>query len=168
MFLCPGEDHNPMSIVQFNEASGWTCDTHTCLSTCMAVDILQGDFNAFLVPMQMNGTSHRDANMEPACRLGYMNLHTNANNRVTCTWTDIDREMAIAVVNSGFHSHVHESDEWDDYSPCDEHFDTRYIIGTHAADYNELQDWSSLDAHPTYVSPCQKMYCKSKKKTFIG
>ena len=65
---------------------------------------------------------------------------------------EIDREMAIALVNSDFRSNVKDSDEWDDYSPCDEHFDTRYAIGTHAADYHELKDWSSLDAHPTYVS----------------
>ena len=65
---------------------------------------------------------------------------------------EIDREMAITLVNSDFRSNVKDSDEWDDYSPCDEHFDTRYAIGTHAADYHELKDWSSLDAHPTYVS----------------
>ena len=65
---------------------------------------------------------------------------------------EIDREMAILLVNSDFRSNVKDSDEWDDYSPCDEHFDTRYAIGTHAADYHELKDWSSLDAHPTYVS----------------
>ena len=64
---------------------------------------------------------------------------------------EIDREMAIAIVNSDFYHNVHESDEWDDYSPCDEHFDTRYAIGTHAADYHELKDWSSMDAHSTYV-----------------
>ena len=54
---------------------------------------------------------------------------------------------------SDFHDHVHESDEWDDYSPCDEHFDTRYAIGTHAArSMRKLKEWSSLDAHPIYVS----------------
>ena len=46
--------------------------------------------------------------------------------------------MAITLVNSDFRSNVKDSDEWDDYSPCDEHFDTRYAIGTHAADYHEL------------------------------
>ena len=66
--------------------------------------------------------------------------------------------MAIAIVNSDFYSNIHESDEWDDYSPCDEHFDTRYAIGTHAADYHELKDWSSLDAHPTYVRQISNMY----------
>jgi len=151
MFICNGEDHNPMSIVQFNEDAAWTCDTHTCLSSCMAVDILQDDTDKYLYPLQMNATSHKDANMEPACRLGYTNLHTDAAGRITCTRTEIDREMAIAVVNSDFDSHVHESDEWDDFSPCDEHFDTRYIIGTHAADYHELRDWSSLDARPNYI-----------------
>ena len=60
--------------------------------------------------------------------------------------------MAIAIVNSDFYTNVHKSDEWDDYSPCDEHFETRYAIGTHAADYHELKEWSSFDAHPTYVS----------------
>ena len=70
---------------------------------------------------------------------------------------EIDREMAITLVNSDFRSNVKDSDEWDDYSPCDEHFDTRYAIGTHAADYHELKDWSSSDAHPTYVSRYRKV-----------
>ena len=39
------------------------------------------------------------------------------------------------------------------YSPCDEHFDTRYAIGTHhARDMRKLKKWSSLDAHPIYVT----------------
>ena len=39
------------------------------------------------------------------------------------------------------------------FSPCDEHFDTRYAIGTHAAHHmKKLKKWSSLDAHPIYVS----------------
>ena len=71
---------------------------------------------------------------------------------IIISFLEIDREMAIALVNSDFRSNVKDSDEWDDYSPCDEHFDTRYAIGTHAADYHDLKDWSSLDAHPTYVS----------------
>ena len=48
--------------------------------------------------------------VEPACRIGYYNLHSST----TCT-KEIDREMAIAFYNSDFHSNVHESDEWDDY-----------------------------------------------------
>ena len=62
--------------------------------------------------------------------------------------------MVIAFFNSDFHSHIDESDEWDDYSPCDEHFDTRYAIGTNAVKYHKLKEFSSLDAHPTYVSLC--------------
>ena len=39
------------------------------------------------------------------------------------------------------------------HSPCDEHFDTRYAIGTHAAHHmKKLKKWSSLDAHPIYVT----------------
>jgi len=99
------------------------------------------------IPMQLNATSHWDGKVEPACRMGYHALH----GATTCT-IDIDREMAISIFNSDFHHNVHESDEWDDYSPCDEHFDTRYAIGTHhARDMRKLKKWSSLDAHPIYV-----------------
>ena len=158
-----------------------TCDSWNCLDSCKAAGYLRGGVapstnNAatvdMLVPIQTNMTSHRDGHLEPACRTGYRNLHAST----TCVaW--IEREMAIAFVNrfaskmctysiwkcdyetiisfkcSDFHDHVRESDEWDDYSPCDEHFDTRYAIGTHAArSMRKLKNWSSLDAHPIYVS----------------
>jgi len=155
MFICSDENRNPISIVQFNEHSSWSCDTHTCLSSCMAADILLDTNNTHLVPLQMNGTSHKEANLEPACRLGYTLLHTNANFRPTCTWTEVEREMAVAFVNSNVHSHVEKSNEWDGYSPCDEHFDTRYAIGSHAADFRELRDWSSKDADPKYIKDNQ-------------
>jgi len=138
---------NPMSIVQFNEKSAWTCGRYTCLDMCDVTHILS-DPVTYLTPIQLNATSYKDGNVEAACRLGYENLHDNTE--TLCT-AEIDREMAIAIVNSDFYHNVHESDEWDDYSPCDEHFDTRYAIGTHAADYHELKDWSSHDAHPTYI-----------------
>lgn len=147
---------NPISIVQFNEFGAITCDSWSCLDSCGAASYLRGGIAPtttnsatadMLVPIQTNETSHRDGHLEPACRTGYRNLHAST----TCTrW--IEREMAVAFVNSDFHDHVHESDEWDDYSPCDEHFDTRYAIGTHAArSMRKLKKWSSLDAHPIYV-----------------
>jgi len=142
---------NPLAIVQFNEKSAWTCGQHTCLDMCGAATIFQ-DPATYLVPIQLNATSWKDSNIEPACRLGYELLHDPSE--TACT-AEIDREMAIALVNSDFRSNVKDSDEWDDYSPCDEHFDTRYAIGTHAADYHELKDWSSLDAHPTYIKDSQ-------------
>jgi len=142
---------NPLSIVQFNEKSAWTCGQFTCLDMCEAATIFN-DSATYLTPIQLNATSYKDANIEPACRLGYENLHDNSESFCAA---EIDREMAITIVNSDFDSNVHESDEWDDYSPCDEHFDTRYAIGTHAADYHELKEWSSLDAHPTYIKDSQ-------------
>ena len=123
---------------------------------CDAAVMFQTSPDDFLTPIQLNATSHYDSNAEPACRLGFEILHERAENTdvpaYTCGADMIDREMAIAFVNSDFHSHVKESDEWDDYSPCDEHFETRYAIGTHAADYHDLRDWSSRDAHAIYVS----------------
>lgn len=147
---------NPISIAQFNEYGAITCDTWTCLDTCGAASYLRGGVAStttnsatanMLNAVQTNSTSHRDGHIEPACRAAYNNLHGST----TCT-AEIDREMAIAFLNSDFHDHVHESDEWDDYSPCDEHFDTRYAVGTHAArNMRKLKRWSSLDAHPIYV-----------------
>lgn len=126
------------------------CDTHSCLDTCGAYDILQNDH---LEPIQTNSSSHRDGNIEPACRLGYELLHAyNPDGPIAPCMAEIAREMAIAVVNSDFHHHVHSDDDWDDYSPCDEHFDTRYAIGTHAVEYHELRSWDSLDAHSALVS----------------
>jgi len=150
--IMSGNDNtiNPLSIVQFKN-SAWTCSQFGCLDMCSAATILT-DSATYLTPIQLNATSYKDANLEAACRLGYENLHDVSE--TACT-AEIDREMAIAFVNSDFYSNVHESDEWDDYSPCDEHFDTRYAIGTHAADYHELKDWSSLDAHPTYMKDSQ-------------
>jgi len=147
--MMAGNDNmrNPLSVVQFNEKSAWTCSQFTCLDMCSAATIFN-DPATYLTPVQLNATSYKDGNTEAACRLGYENLHDTFD---TMCMADIDREMAIAIVNSDFYSNVHESDEWDDYSPCDEHFDTRYAIGTHAADYHELKDWSSTDAHPTYI-----------------
>jgi len=141
---------NPLSIVQFNERGAVTCDSFTCMDQCQVHGVMRSFMSPntdVLVPIQTNATSHHDGMVEPACRIGYYNLHSST----TCT-KEIDREMAIAFYNSDFHSNVHESDEWDDYSPCDEHFDTRYAIGTHAAHHmKKLKKWSSLDAHPIYV-----------------
>jgi len=119
------------------------------MSSC-EVSALLDDVGTYLTNIQLNASSHRDGNVEAACRYGKVTL---SNPRGSCTeYPEYMREMAIAVFNSDFHSHVHRSDEWDDYSPCDEHFDTRYAIGTHAAEYHQMKDWSSLDAHPAYVS----------------
>lgn len=106
--------------------------------------------SSYWTPVQLNATSRKDANVEPSCRLGYLTLHDTSETLCTAS---LGNEMAVLFANSDFHSHVHESDEWDDYSPCDEHFDTRYAIGTHAAEYHQLKDWSSLDAHAAYVNP---------------
>jgi hypothetical protein len=96
----------------------------------------------------MSETSDHDGSIEPACRLGFSIMHTHADT----SGVPLSREMAIGFFNSDFHHHVHSNDHWDDYSPCDEHYDTRYPIGTHAVTYRELRSWSSLDAHPQYVS----------------
>merc|ERR1712172_63198 len=58
---------NPMSIVQFNEQSAWTCSQHTCLDMCSAATIFT-DSATYLTPIQLNATSWKDANIEPACR----------------------------------------------------------------------------------------------------
>ena len=106
--------------------------------------------NEFIVVVNMNLFIHFLGEFEDT-KKSFRNYLTFSS-VIMISSVEIDREMAILLVNSDFRSNVKDSDEWDDYSPCDEHFDTRYAIGTHAADYHELKDWSSLDAHPTYVS----------------
>ena len=125
-----------------------TCSEYTCLDHCEAAEIFQ-NATEYLTAVETGSDSHWDGRIEPACRLGYLNLHDTTEK--SCT-ADIDREMAIALVNSDFRANTRQSDEYDDYSPCDEHFDTRYAIGTHHAHYSDLKKFSSLDAHSIYVS----------------
>lgn len=96
--------------------------------------------------VQMNGTSDRDGNVETACGMGAYGL-----NEYECSGIIIQRTMAIAFINSGIHSHIRSDDEWDDYSVCDEEFDTRMAVGIHAATYKDLKEFSSLDARPIYI-----------------
>ena len=77
----------------------------SCLDHCEAAAYLMN--NTYFPDVQLNASSHRYAKVEPACRLGFLNLHN-------CE-TDIEREMAIAIVNSNFRMNTKESDEYDDY-----------------------------------------------------
>jgi len=72
--------------------------------------------------------------------------------------------MAIALLNSDIwsrlrrdrqHSHSHSSSssssEEDMPGPCYAHFDTRYAIGTHAAGWDEIEEFSTSAAHGFYI-----------------
>ncbi len=58
-----------------------------------------------------------------ARRMGYKNLN-EPDLSLSCK-AQICNEFAIAFLNSDFDHNVHAKGHWDDYSPCDEHFDTR-------------------------------------------
>ena len=51
-----------------------TCGQFSCLDMCSAATIFQ-EYDTYLTPIQLNATSWKDSNIEPACRLGYENLH---------------------------------------------------------------------------------------------
>ena len=54
-----------------------TCSDFSCLGSCQSADILK-NFDDCLTPIQTNDTSSQDGEVEPACRLGYINLHNNS------------------------------------------------------------------------------------------
>ena len=61
-------------MILFSPLFSRTCSQHTCLDMCSAATIFT-DSATYLTPIQLNATSWKDANVEPACRLGYENLH---------------------------------------------------------------------------------------------
>ena len=89
-------------------------------------------------PAQVNSTSDLDGNIEAACRIGKYAMLEWADCGAT-----IRNEMAIAIVNSDFHSHVNKKGNYDNYSPCERYFEHRYIVGTHVAEYDDLVRWGS-------------------------
>ena len=89
-------------------------------------------------PVQVNATSDLDGNIEAACRVGKYAMLKWADCGAT-----LRNEMAIAIVNSDFHSHVHKKGHYDHYSPCERYFEHRYIVGTHVAERDDLVRWGS-------------------------
>ena len=61
-------------MILFSPLFSRTCNQFTCLDMCSAATIFT-DSATYLTPIQLNATSWKDANIEPACRLGYEVLH---------------------------------------------------------------------------------------------
>jgi hypothetical protein len=120
------------------------CDTFQCLDCCQVITLAKGDF---LYPLQNNATSCEDGLLEPACRLGYNQILAT-----TCTDVEGFNTMAVAILNSDAHSHVHKHGNYADYSPCHTLFDYRYALGLHTANHDDLTRFQSRDDYHNYVS----------------
>lgn len=158
-------DHNPFYLEQFNEDSAYTCDEFHCLDACEVDKIIHGGPPGFatiddeLEALETDADSHHRGNIEAACAQAkrYMESTTGCGSVVK-------NEMAIAFLNSDIwsrlrrdrqHSHSHSSSssssEEDMPGPCYAHFDTRYAIGTHAAGWDEIEEFSTSAAHGFYI-----------------
>ena len=93
-----------------------------------------------------NSTACVDGLLEPACRMGFHGLKN-----YTCVpgWNNT---MAVAILNSNAHSHVHKHGEYADYSPCHTFFHNRYALGLHNAELDDLKRFQSDDDFHNYVS----------------
>jgi len=162
------DDHNPFYLEQFNEDSAYTCDDFTCLQACQVDQIIHGGpagsttvNDTEIEPLQTGETSHRDGNVEAACAQAKRYMES-----ATCASTS-KNEMAIAILNSDIYSRLrhdtnhHSSssssssssseETLDTPGPCFAHFTTRYAIGTHAAGWDEIEEFSSSAAHGFYI-----------------
>jgi hypothetical protein len=60
--------------------------------------------------------------------------------------------MAVAIINSNAHGHVHKKGNFGDYSPCHTHYKNRYAIGIHKANKDDLERFQSREGNHYYVS----------------
>ena len=124
------------------------CDSFQCLDCCQVIALVQGNN---LYPLQTNTSSCQDGLLEPACRIGYDEMTTAAAlpacpDIATVNW------MAVAILNSDAHAHVHKHGNYADYSPCHTLFDYRYALGLHTANHDDLTRFQSRDDYHNYVS----------------
>ncbi len=84
--------------------------------------------------------------LEPGCRLGYHGVKT-----YTCAAT-LNNTLAVAIINSNAHSHVHKRGEYADYSPCHTFFHHRYAVGIHNANLDDMVRFQSKEDYHNYVS----------------
>jgi len=156
-------DHNPFYLEQFNEYSAFSCDEFHCLDACEVDKIINGgppgaaSIDDELENIQTNGTSHRRGNVEAACAQAkrYMEGTTGCG-------AVVKNEMAIGFFNSDIwsrldrdrrHSSSSSSSSSEEHmpGPCYAHFNTRYAIGTHAAGWDEIEEFSTSAAHGFYI-----------------
>ena len=118
-----------------------SCDHYTCLACCGAFKLANG---GFLLSLQTNQSACNAGLLEPACRLAY-------KDQSACS-TPLNNTMAVAILNSNAHAHVHKKGNFGDYSPCHTFFNTRYAIGLHNANQDDLERFQSRDGNHYYVS----------------
>lgn len=145
-------DNNPAYLVQFDDEKAWTCDDFSCLDSCNVMQSVN-----YMSCVETDSSSYRDNKIEPACRLANDVMNDVDTTRLDECSPYLENEMAVAFVNSDFdhnvlrvqhdHGHYHANH----YSACQSHFKTRVVIGTHAVDEHEMDDWQSPDAHYVYI-----------------
>ena len=140
-----------------------TCDEFHCLDACEVDKVIWGGPPGTaltgldeLEALETGTTSHRRGNVEAACAQAKRYIEST-----TCD-ASIKNEMAIAFLNSDIWSRLHRdrrhsstssssSSEEHTPGPCYAHFNTRYAIGTHAAGWDEIEEFSTSAAHGFYV-----------------
>ena len=60
--------------------------------------------------------------------------------------------MAVAMVNSNAHSHLKKRGFYKDYSPCKVLFPSRFAVGIHHAEKDDLLRFQSQDGYHQFVS----------------
>lgn len=140
---------NPAYVVQFDNEKAWSCERYGCNDRCRNIEVMH-----YMDCVESDVEAYQEGKIEPACRLAD-DLMTNPE-WSNCT-SYLENEMAIAFVNSDFDhnvqrvQHNHGSHHNDHYSACQSHFKTRLVIGTHAVDEHEMDDFQSPDAYYTYI-----------------
>ena len=87
--------------------------------------------------------------IEPACSLAFNGWENYiANNNVVAK----KQRMAIAILNSDSHAHVHKHGNFAEYSPCHSYFHHRYAVGLHMANKDDLERFGSRKDYHEYVS----------------
>jgi hypothetical protein len=87
--------------------------------------------------------------IEPACSLAFVGWENyNDNNDAVVK----KQRMAIAILNSNSHDHVHKKSNYADYSPCHSYFHHRYAVGLHRANKDDLERFGSRKDYHEYVS----------------
>jgi hypothetical protein len=82
----------------------------------------------------------------------------------------LNNSMAVAILNSNTHSHVHKRGEYADYSPCHSFYHHRYAIGIHNANLDDMVRFQSREDYHNYVSYILEVltYKANPKKDFCS
>ena len=93
-----------------------------------------------------NATACAEGLLEPACRLGFHGMKN-----YSCPYS-LNNTLAVAIMNSNTHSHVHKHGEYANYSPCHTFFPHRYALGLRNANLDDMIRFQSKTGYHNYVS----------------